>query len=183
MTFEIAIGTCSCIGMTGATLGGGIGPYSGLYGTIADSLQSIDFVSGAGELLTVSESQNADLFWGTKGAGFNFGIATSMTYKIYDATNGGQAMNADMIFLGSQNASLWGIAQSFVGNQPKEFTLTFGIGYNSTLEQVTLRPKPDEACFAASVSLMVDLARNHWELHIRRIHRGWQKTYKTIPRS
>ncbi|KAL8726430.1 MAG: hypothetical protein Q9166_006708 [cf. Caloplaca sp. 2 TL-2023] len=124
--------------MTGATLGGGIGPYSGLHGTTSDSASSIEIVTGNGELLTASTSENSDLFWGTRGAGFNFGVVTSVTYNIYDATNGGLAMNADMTFAGSQNHSVWSLAQSFVGAQPKELSITFSISYNSLMEQIVL---------------------------------------------
>ena len=133
----LAVGVCSCIGMTGATLGGGIGPYSGIHGTVSDSVVSIEMVAGTGELLTVSATKNADLFWGIKGAGFNFGVVTSVTYKLYDSTNAGRAMNADMTFSGSQNNSLWIIARSFGGNQPKELSIGFSLGYDATSDQVS----------------------------------------------
>lgn len=94
-------------------------------------------VTGAGDILTVSATQNPDLFWGMRGAGFNYGVVTSLTYNVYDATNGGQAMNADMIFSGSQNGSVWQIARSFVGNQPKELSITFAIAYDATLGGVS----------------------------------------------
>ena len=125
--------------MTGFTLGGGIGPYSGLYGTASDSVASIEMVTGTGEILTVSKTQHPDLFWGMKGAGFNYGVVTSITYNIYDATNGGQAMNADMTFPGSQNESVWELARSFVGHQPKELAITFSLAYNATLGEVSIQ--------------------------------------------
>ncbi|TVY87011.1 FAD-linked oxidoreductase, partial [Lachnellula willkommii] len=108
---EMPVGQCTCIGMTGFTLGGGIGPYSGLYGTASDSVAEIEMVTGTGEILTVSQSQHPDLFWGMKGAGFNYGVVTAITYNVYNATNGGQAVNADMTFPGSLNGSM-----SIVGN-------------------------------------------------------------------
>lgn len=123
--------------MTGYTLGGGIGPYSGLYGPTSDSVLSIEMVTGTGQFLTVSETQNANLFWGMRGAGFNYGVVTSVTYNVHNATNGGQAMNADMTFLGSQNDSVWAAAQSFVGKQPKELSITFSVSYNATLGKVS----------------------------------------------
>ena len=122
--------------MTGFTLGGGIGPYSGLYGTASDSVAEIEMVTGTGEILTVSQSQHPDLFWGMKGAGFNYGVVTAITYNVYNATNGGQAINADMTFAGSQNGSVWELARSFVGKHPKELAITFSIGYDATLGEV-----------------------------------------------
>lgn len=134
----VAVAQCDCVGFTGATLGGGIGPYSGLYGAMSDSVSSIEMITGRGDILTVSADDYSDLFWGMKGAGFNYGIVTSLTYEVYDATNDGLAMNADMIFAGSQNGSVWALAQSFVGKQPKELTVTFSIEYDVGTGEVSI---------------------------------------------
>lgn len=125
-----AVGSCSCVGVVGATLGGGIGAYVGLHGLIMDSLVSVRMVTGTGKLLTVSATENADLFWGMQGAGFNYGIVTSATYKLYNFTNGGQAMNADMRFLASANGSIWEIMKSFQDNEPDKLSLDLGIAYD-----------------------------------------------------
>lgn len=126
----VATGQCYCVGFTGAALGGGVGPYSGLYGAISDSLSSVEMVTGTGDLITVSAEEHSDLFWGLKGAGFNYGIATSLTWKVYDASNGGFAMNADLIFPANMSRSVWSVAQSFVGKQPKELAITFAVRYD-----------------------------------------------------
>jgi fumiquinazoline A oxidase len=97
---------------------------------MSDSLLSVEFVTGYGELLNVSSSQHPDLFYALKGAGFNYGVATSLTYKIYPATNGGQTMLAQMIFPGAANRSVWQIAGSFTGpRQPKELTIALDASY------------------------------------------------------
>ncbi|KAL2289903.1 hypothetical protein FJTKL_01183 [Diaporthe vaccinii] len=127
---EITVPQCSCIGFAGATLGGGIGPYSGLHGPISDSLLSVNMVTGSGELMEVSQEQHQDLFYGVKGAGFNYGIATSLTYRIYPATNGGQTMNADMVFPGALNGSVWELVKSLAESQPKELSIGLGIRYS-----------------------------------------------------
>lgn len=88
-------------------------------------------VTGSGELLNVSEAENPDLFYAVKGAGFNYGIATSLTYRIYPATNGGQAMNADMTFPGALNGSIWELVKSVAASQPKELSVGLGISYRA----------------------------------------------------
>lgn len=128
--------------MVGATLGGGIGPYGGLHGLISDSLLSVEMVTGNGSLMNVSSSSYPGLFWGMKGAGFNFGAVVSATYKIYDETNGGYAMNADMIFPGALNGSLWEIAKSFQNNQPAALALDYAIGYDASSNGVSI-PSPE----------------------------------------
>ncbi|KAK8036947.1 FAD-dependent oxidase [Apiospora marii] len=126
---EIATPQCPCIGFAAASLGGGIGPYSGLYGPISDSLLSVDLVTADGCLLTVSETEFPDLFYGIKGAGFNFGVALSLTFQVYPATNGGHAMNADMMFLGSQNESVWKAVEQLAASQPKELAFGLSVRY------------------------------------------------------
>lgn len=49
-----AIGSESCVGMVGATLGGGVGRYNGLHGLLLDSLSSVKMAAAAGDLVTAS---------------------------------------------------------------------------------------------------------------------------------
>ena len=94
-------------------------------------------ISGTGEYLNVSRTKEPDLFWGMKGAGFNFGVVMSLTYQVYNATNAGQAMNADMTFSASQNGSLWNLTRTFVGHQPKELSIVFSVAYSRVLQEVS----------------------------------------------
>ncbi|KAL9623488.1 MAG: hypothetical protein Q9160_002168 [Pyrenula sp. 1 TL-2023] len=135
---EIPVGQCFCVGFTGAALGGGIGPYSGLYGAVSDSLISVKMVTGTGDLITVSAKEHPELLWGLKAAGYNFGIVTSLTYRVYDATNDGLAMNADLVFPGNMSSALWAVAQSFVGNQPRELAITFAVRYDPQAKTVLI---------------------------------------------
>ncbi|KAI9699566.1 MAG: hypothetical protein M1820_007064 [Bogoriella megaspora] len=98
-----AIGSENCVGMVGSTLGGGVGRYNGLHGMILDSLQSVKIVTAAGQIVTASTTKDSDLFWGIRGAGFNFGTVLEATYTIYDQT-APQVLNADFLF--GPNASL-----------------------------------------------------------------------------
>ncbi|ESZ93591.1 FAD binding domain protein [Sclerotinia borealis F-4128] len=129
---ELPIGSCTCVGAVGATLGGGIGAYTSKHGLIADSLLSVRMVTGTGDLITVSANQNSDLFWGLKGAGFNFGIITQATYRIYNASNGGYAMNADLRYSAEYNESIWNALKQFEHDQPVGLSFDLGIGWNST---------------------------------------------------
>nr|QPI71215.1 FAD-linked oxidoreductase [Ovatospora brasiliensis] len=124
---EIATGSCSCVGMVGATLGGGIGPLQGVRGLIIDALVSVRIVTGTGEIVTASKTQNSDLFWGIRGAGANFGIVTSATYRVSDQTNGGNVVIMDVSFAAEKNASVFNLLDSLVRNgQPGEFSIGFG---------------------------------------------------------
>lgn len=76
-------GQISTTGIAGLTLGGGWGHLARRYGLSSDNLLSVDLVTASGEFLTASATENTDLFWGVRGGGGNFGIATSFEYQLH----------------------------------------------------------------------------------------------------
>ncbi len=76
-------GEVSDTGIAGLTLGGGIGTLGRLHGLTCDNLRAVTLVTAAGDVVRASADENADLFWGIRGAGANFGIVTSFEYHLH----------------------------------------------------------------------------------------------------
>ena len=81
--FGLAVpsGIVTHTGVAGLTLGGGIGWIMRKHGLSIDQLVSVDLVTADGEFVKASADENADLFWGVRGGGGNFGIVTEFEFR------------------------------------------------------------------------------------------------------
>jgi FAD/FMN-containing dehydrogenase len=95
-------GLVSTTGVAGFTLGGGIGWLMRKHGLACDNLRSAEIVTADGQAITASADENADLFWGLRGGGGNFGIVTSFEFDLHSV---GPTVAAGPIFYPGDDAA------------------------------------------------------------------------------
>ena len=114
-------GINSTTGIAGLTLGGGFGWLSRKHGMTVDNLVSADVVTADGRFIRASETENADLFWGLRGGGGNFGIVTSFEFKLHPV--GPDVLSGLIVFPFDQAKSVLKKYSKFTESMPDDLSV------------------------------------------------------------
>jgi FAD/FMN-containing dehydrogenase len=110
-------GIISTTGVTGLTLGGGIGHLTRGCGLSIDSLVSADVVTADGRFLIANERENEDLFWALRGGGGNFGVVTSAEFALHPVKD---IYGGPMFFELSEVENVLGFFREYIADAPEE---------------------------------------------------------------
>lgn len=116
-------GTISSVGLGGLTLGGGYGPLLGKYGLVADNLLSAEVVTADGRLLTANDTEHADLYWGLRGGGGNFGVVVSLEYRLHPIS---KVLSGLLLYPMDQARDVLRHYNEFIEAAPDELTIQPG---------------------------------------------------------
>jgi FAD/FMN-containing dehydrogenase len=114
------LGFVSNTGCAGLTLGGGFGYLTRRFGWTSDNLVSVDLVTAGGQMIRTSERENSDLFWGVRGGGGNFGVATGFEYKLHPL--GPDIIAGAIAWRGEEAAGVLEMYRSLMAQAPREMT-------------------------------------------------------------
>jgi FAD/FMN-containing dehydrogenase len=120
------VGVVGHTGVAGLTLGGGMGRLQRRFGLTIDNLLSVELVTADGQLLRASEEENADLFWGLRGAGANFGIVTSFEFRLHPLA--GAVTHGTLTHPIERATELAAVLRETEEAAPDELWLGFGLG-------------------------------------------------------
>ena len=115
------LGINSTTGVAGLTLGGGFGWLSRKYGMTIDNLLSAEVITADGQQLNASESENADLFWGLRGGGGNFGVVTRFDFQLHPV--GPNVLSGLIVFPFEQAKSVISQFARFTETMPEELNV------------------------------------------------------------
>jgi FAD/FMN-containing dehydrogenase len=119
------VGVVGHTGVAGLTLGGGMGRLQRHFGFSIDNLCSVELVTADDRVLTVSEDEEPDLFWGIRGAGPNFGVVTSFEFDLHEL--GPVVTQGFVDYPAERGHEIAARVREYLDTAPDEVMVSFGV--------------------------------------------------------
>jgi FAD/FMN-containing dehydrogenase len=146
-------GVVGSTGVAGLTLGGGIGHLTSQHGLTCDNLVAAELVTPDGSVITASADENADLLWGLRGGGGNFGVATRLEFRLHPLE---RVVGGLFAYRGAGAAEALRRFRDLVARSPRELSCQAGLGVDESLTPTaTVAP-----CFTGSNGDGLDALRS-----------------------
>jgi FAD/FMN-containing dehydrogenase len=119
------IGVIGHTGVAGLTLGGGVGRLQRQFGLTIDNLRAVELVTADGRLVRASDSEEPELFWGVRGAGWNFGIVTAFEFGLHPF--GPDLNRGTRMYPASAAREVFGVFRDYAAQAPDTVSFIYGI--------------------------------------------------------
>jgi FAD/FMN-containing dehydrogenase len=119
------VGVVGHTGVAGLTLGGGVGRLQRRFGLTIDHLRAVDLVTAEGRVVRATADDEPELFWGLRGAGANFGVATSLELELEPFS--GTLHRGVHIHSADDVHELWAIFRDFTRTAPDTISIIFTV--------------------------------------------------------
>jgi FAD/FMN-containing dehydrogenase len=115
-------GNVSHTGVGGLTLGGGMGWLARQHGLSCDNVMAFEMVTADGDVVHASQTENADLYWGLRGGGGNFGVVTEFEFRLHEV--GSAALMTELSFPIEAAGSVLRTWRDLSAEAPRQATFT-----------------------------------------------------------
>lgn len=119
------VGVIGHTGVAGLTLGGGVGRLQRRFGLTIDNLRAVELVTADGRFIRASQTEEPDLFWGIRGAGWNFGIVTALEFGLHPF--GPELHRGVRVYPAGAAREVWEIFDDYAVNAPEAVSMIYGI--------------------------------------------------------
>jgi FAD/FMN-containing dehydrogenase len=168
-------GVVGSTGVTGLTLGGGIGHLTAQHGLTCDNLVGAELVTPDGTVINASADENAELLWGLRGAGGNFGVATRLEFRLHPLEH---VVGGRLVFRGDGAAEALRRFRDLVSRAPRELTCQAVLTVDESLTPTAVvapcytgssEAPPELDALRSIIGLVADGVRRHGFLDQQRV--------------
>ena len=123
-------GVVGSTGVTGLTLGGGIGHLTAQYGLTCDNIVGAELVTPSGSIVHANSVDNAELLWGLRGGGGNFGVVTRLEFRLHPLE---RVVGGALEYRGDSVADVLRRFRDLVSRSPRDLSCQAAVSVDETL--------------------------------------------------
>jgi FAD/FMN-containing dehydrogenase len=123
-------GVVGSTGVAGLTLGGGIGHLTTQYGLTCDNLVGAEVVTSSGAVVRASPDEDAELLWGLRGGGGNFGVATRLEFRLHEL---GRILGGSLTYGGEGVRAALRLFRDLAASAPRDLSCQAGLAVDESL--------------------------------------------------